>query len=106
MYNLTDVTKNTNNINKTSTNIQRVARNVLSSSVELNFNSPKINSLKSKLENNTTPLNLNSNNKKIMFPLLGNKSPILMKEKMGNLPGVIIYSFIIKIKIFFDNFNP
>lgn len=91
MNNLTEASKNTNNnnINKSSTNIQRIGRNVLSSSAELNFNSPKINKLKSKLENDTTQLNV-GNNKKVMFPLINvNKSPILMKEKLSNLPGVI-----------------
>lgn len=95
MYNLTEASKHTttnpNDVNKSSNNVQRIGRSILGSSAELNFNSPKLSSLKSKLENNTTSLNVNSANKKISFALLNiNKSPpILIKDKMGNLQGVI-----------------
>ncbi len=98
MYNHTEASKNTPNtsninINKSSINIHRVGKSILGSSAELNLNSPnKLITLKSKqLENNINALNVNSEFKKIMVPVLNNKSPILMKDKMRNLPGVITF---------------
>ena len=101
MYNLTDISKNANNINNNiKNNLHRVGKNVLSSSVELNFNSPKINNLKTKLENNSLSQQILYSAKKNTFPLI-NKSPILIKDKMGNLPGVKLKFFFFYLFIFF-----
>jgi len=78
MYNLTEASKKTNILNTKST---KNDRNILRTSVELNFNSPSINNLKFKLEKNIIPMNVNIKNN--AFPLL-NKTPILIKDKMGN----------------------
>jgi len=93
MYNLTEVSRKSNNLRSNLIG-ERKGKSVLSSSVELNFNTPNINNLKSALENKITPMNINRPiNKLNAFPLIS-KSPILIKDKMN---GVIIKILIIKL---------
>lgn len=90
MHNVTD------NIRKTSVKpkkFQRIGRSVIGASVDFNFNSLNTSNLKEKIENNinTSAINLISKTKRNFLTNINNsssKTPILIRDKLGNLPGV------------------
>jgi len=93
MHNVTD------NIRKISANknkFHRIGRSVLCGSIDLNFNSVNKSNLKEILETNTSAINL-IKNKKVFEKII--KTPILIKDKLGNLPGVILILIFVEKKL-------
>lgn len=97
MYNLTDINKRANeNMKK---NLQRIGKSMISSSVEINYNTPNILKLKNKLNKSNIKSEINNNLNEKSFPL-NSKTTILIKDRAGNLQGVSIQKYFFPSKFF------
>ncbi len=89
-----NVTESVRKISANQNKFQRIGRSVIGASVDFNFNSQNNSNLKEKIENNNNSISVNLISiKKRNFTTNNNnssssKTPKLIKDKLGNLPGV------------------